>query len=161
LPTVEDWLGSWPSGSQHRLTNLYDRVRRHFSALQLNGADELLRTYPTGLLRYLTLIECGLKAADPPQLIRQLNGNNFQKSLNAALPALGAAIAALHDPNERIWAIRNAHNRNLATAVSEAKNDGLAALDRALHLADKRSEAIASWESRRLSFASTGSKQSR
>jgi hypothetical protein len=86
-----------------------------------------------------------------------LNSNNFQKALNSVLPALCAAIAALHDPNERIWAIQNAHNRYLPAAVSEAKNDGLAALARALHLADKRSEAIASWESRRPSFSSSGS----
>lgn len=159
-PNFEDWLRSWPSDAQRRFNMLYDRARRHFHERRLNGADELLRTSPTGLSRYLVLIECGFKASDPPKLIRQLNSNSFQNALDSALPALGAAIAALRNADERTWAIQNAHNHNLQEAVSEAKSDGLAALARALHLADKRSEAIVAWESRRRSsFASAGSKQ--
>jgi hypothetical protein len=162
VPTIEEWIRSWPSDSQHRLSILHDHAQQHFHARTISGSDDFLRTYPTGLLRYLTLIECGFEFSDPLKLIGQLNNNSFQRALNSAMPSLGAAVAALSTPAERIWAIQNAHNRNLLEAVHEAGNDGLAALARALHLADKRAEAIAAWESRQAStFAAVGSKQIR
>jgi hypothetical protein len=95
------------------------------------------------------LIQCGFESLDPRKLIKRLNHNSFQKALNSAVPALGAALAALRTPEEKIWAIQNARNPNLQEAVNEAKNEGVPALRRALHLADKRAEAIAAWQSRR------------
>lgn len=162
-PNLEEWLGSWPSYSQHRLIALYNLARKHFAARQLTCKDEYLRTYSTGLLRYLTLIQCGFKSSDPGKLIRRLNHHSFQKALNSVVPALGAVMAALRTPEEKIWAIQNAGNPNLQEAVGAAKNEGMAALRRALHLADKRVEAIAAWKSRQaassISAGSTHSKR--
>lgn len=154
-PTLEEWLRSWPRDSQRRLSALYDSVRKHFQARQLPCNDEYLRTHPTGLFRYLTLTQCGYESPDPRRLIRRLNDNSFQKALNSVLPPLGAVIAALRTPAEKIWAIQNAGNPNLQGAVNEAKNEGVAALKRALHLADTRSDAIAAWESRRRSSSAS------
>ena len=148
-PSLEEWLRSWPSFSHQRLTALYELARQHFSRRQLTLDDEDLKAHPTGLLRYLTLIQCGFESLDPRKLIGRLNHNSFQKALNSAVPALGAAIAALRTPEEKIWAIQNARNPNLQEAVNEAKNEGVPALRRALHLADKRAEAIAARQSRR------------
>lgn len=162
LPSVEEWIRSWPSDSQHRLSVLYEQARQHFYERPVSGSDEFLRAFPTGLLRYLTLAGCGFVASNPEKLIRQLNNNSFQKALNLALPSLGAAIAALSTPEEKTWAIQNARNPNLVEAVREAGNEGMAALARALHLGDKRAEAIAAWEARQApAFASVGSKQNR
>lgn len=147
-PSLEEWLRSWPSYSHHRLAALYDLIRQHFSKRQFILDDEYLKAHPTGLLRYLTLIQCGFDSPDPKKLIRRLNHNSFQKALNSAVPALGAAMTALRTPEEKIWAIQNARNPNLQEAVNEAKNEGVPALRRALHLADKRAEAIAAWQSR-------------
>jgi hypothetical protein len=148
LPTFADWLSSWPSDSQLRLGILCDLARRHFATQQFNSAEFLLRTYPTGLSRYLTLVKCGLENSDPTALVRSLNQHSFHQALNAALPALGAALNLLSGPAERVWAIQNAHCRNLQKAASEARNDGVGALARELHLMNKREEAIAMWESR-------------
>ena len=160
--TVEEWLRSWPEHSQRCLTALHELALQHFSNHQLTYKDEYIREQATGLLRYLTLIQCGFKSSDPGRLIGRLNNNTFQKALNAVLPTLGAALTSLRTPTEKIWAIQNARNPNLQEAVSDARNEGVAALGRALHLADKRAEAIAAWKSRQAAAANVvGSTQSK
>lgn len=143
---IEEWLKTWPTDSQRRLRELHKSAREHFT---LADANDLLRHHPTGLSRYLLLLRCGFKAPDAQTLIRQLNHIDFKAALKSAAPALGAVFEVISLPAERIWAIQHADHNNLYEAAKEAANHGIGALARALHLIEKRHEAIAAWKSRR------------
>lgn len=144
--SIHDWLNSWPTDSQHRLGDIYNFALEHFATTE---ADDLLRHYPTGLLRYLALVRCGFKSSDAQRLIRQLNNVDFKTSLKFVLPALGGALEVLSSPVEREWAIQHSGHAGLHEAAAEAANHGTKALARALHLVEKRHEAIAAWQLRR------------
>jgi hypothetical protein len=144
--SIEDWLKSWPSDSQRRLRYLHNSAREHFAPAD---ADDLLRNHPTGLFRYLVLLGWGFKSPDAQTLVRQLNNIDFKAALRLAAPALGATLEVLSSPAERIWAIQHAAHKYLLEAATEAANHGTGALARALHLVEKRHEAIAAWQSRR------------
>ncbi len=149
--TADEWFNLWPLNSRKRLRHLSGQARRRFN-LTVDAADKMLRAYPTGLLRYLALVHCGYESSRPENVIRQLNDGSFQSALSATLPHLGGALARLTSPEEKIWSVRHAHNPNLIETAMWAANQGVAALERALHLMDKRAEAQASWEARQLAF---------
>jgi hypothetical protein len=151
--TAEEWFDNWPSTSRRRLRWLADQARGRFN-FTVEHAHKLLRDYPTGLLRYLALAHCGYESQSPEKIIRTLNDGGFQAALDAALTGLGGALSSLQSPEEKAWAVRRAGNPNLTGAVAWAGRQGVAALERALHLLDKRSEARASWEARRAAASS-------
>jgi hypothetical protein len=146
--TLEEWLDNWPSVSRRRLNQLLEEACRRAN-LTKERAYKVLRAHPTGLLRYLALSHCGYQPPGPESLIRLLDKSDFMAALNGALPGLGGALSRLGAPEERAWAVRHAGNPNLADAVASAAGQGVSALERALHLLDRRSEARASWEARR------------
>jgi hypothetical protein len=152
--TAEEWLDNWPLNSRKRLRHLSEQARRHINLTE-GDAYKTLRASPTGLLRYLTLLHFGYESSSPVKIIHLLNEGSFAAALNTALPSLGGALAHLKALEEKIWAVRHANNPNLADAASWAGNQGVAALARALHLSDKRSEALASWEARRVASKTT------
>jgi hypothetical protein len=150
--TAEEWFDSWPLNSRKRLRHLSDQARRRFN-LMGDEAHKMLRVYPTGLLRYLALAHCGYTSSSAEKMIRLLNESSFQSALNTALPNLGGALAHLKSLEEKIWSVRHADNPNLVDAIAWAGNQGMAALERALHLLDKRSEARAAWEARQVAVS--------
>jgi hypothetical protein len=149
---AEEWLDNWPLNSRKRLRHLSDQARRRFN-LTVDDEHKELRAYPTGLLRYLALAHCGYASSSRERIIRLLNEGSFQAALDAVLPNLGGALAHLKSLEEKVWSVRHADNPNLVDAVTWAGNQGVAALERALHLLDKRSEARAAWEARQVAVS--------
>lgn len=145
--TAEEWLENWPANSRNRLRYFSEQARRHINLTE-DDTRKVLRAYSTGLLRYLTIFHCGYKSSNPERIIRRLNEGSFQAALNEVFPHLGGALASLKSLEERTWAIQHADNPNLVDAATWAGQQGVGALERALHLLDKRSEARASWEAR-------------
>lgn len=148
--TNEEWLDNWPSNSRKRLRDLYEQAQRHLG-VSGDGAYKVLREYPTGLARYLTLFHCGYKSSSSgaEKIIPPLDGGSFQAALKGVLPHLEGALSGLTAIEEKVWAIRHAENPNLAEAAAYAAGQGVSALQRALHLLEKRSQACAAWEARR------------
>lgn len=144
---TEEWLDNWPLNSRTRFRYLAEQARLHIGLTE-DVAYKALRAHPTGLLRYLALFHCGYTSSSPEKIVRLLNEGSFAASLNTALPNLGSALAYLQTPEEILWAVRQADNPHVAEAATWAGGQGVAALERALHLLDKRSEARAAWKAR-------------
>jgi hypothetical protein len=144
---LEDWLDNWPGGGRSRLSHLAAQARARLG-LNDEGIGQLLRSSPTGLARYLALALCGYATRSPARDIRQLDEGSFQAALSALSPQLAVALSELSAPEEKGWAVTHAHSPCLGEAVGWADGQGLDALERALHLFEKRAEAIAAWSAR-------------
>jgi hypothetical protein len=57
-------------------------------------------------------------------------------------PSLNSFLERPLSLEEKLWAIQRAENLQVAEAMTEAAGRGLPSLRRALHLAEKRAEAI-------------------
>lgn len=145
--TLEEWLDDWPERTKADLGEIARQARVRLNMNPLSVA-RLLPACPAGLSRYLALSLYGYTAQSPEQSIRRLNEGSFEAALGTLLPRLSSTLTILASPEEQGWAIGHANNPWLEAAAEWAAGEGEGGLSRALHLLEKRAEAVDAWEAR-------------
>jgi hypothetical protein len=145
--TLDEWLDNWPQTTRSNLHYLAEQAHARLG-MSPASVERMLRAAPAGLSRYLSLSLCGYKAPSPEQSIRRLNEDSFETSLGALLPRLATTLATLVSPEEKDWAVKHANSPWLEAASAWGGGEGTGGLNRALHLLEKRAEAVEAWEAR-------------
>lgn len=141
LPSWENWLNNWTELSQRRL-NLLRETAVRLSGLDSAALGQTLQENPTGFSRCLIFRQLDCEWAGQSTYIPLLEEGELLTATGRVFPGLNSILQRPLSLEEKLWAIQRGQNLQVAEAMTEAAGRGLPSLRRALHLAEKRAEAI-------------------
>ncbi len=145
----ENWLNNWTEPSRRRLNVLHQMAVRQLSLDALSLGSHL-QDHPTGFSRCLIYRQLDCKWAMQPTCIPLLDEGELLSATGRVFPNLHSSLERSLSLKEKLWAIQRGENLQIADVMTEAAGHGVSSLRRALHLAEKRAEAIKARNLRRL-----------
>lgn len=137
----DNWLNNWTRFSRRRFCSLHEMAGRHLS-LEPSSLSSHLQDHPTGFTRCLLYRELDCEWAKQGTYIPLLDEGELLTATGRVFPSLNSFLERGLSLEEKLWAIQRGENSQIAEAMTEAAGRGVPSLQRALHLAEKRAEAI-------------------
>jgi len=137
----ENWLNNWTELSRRRLCLLHQMAVSQLSLDALSLSSHL-QVHPTGFSRCLIYRQLDCKWARQPTCIPLLDEGELLAATGRVFPSLHSSLDRSLSLEEKLWAIQRGENLQIADVMTEAAGHGVPGLRRALHLAEKRAEAI-------------------
>lgn len=137
----ENWLNNWTEFSRRRLCLLHQTAVQQLG-LDAHSLTSHLQDHPAGLTRCLIYRQLDCEWAKEATYIPLLGEGELLTATGRVFPSLNSFLERPLSLDEKLWAIQRGENLHIAQAMMEAAGRGLPGLRRALHLAEKRAEAI-------------------
>jgi hypothetical protein len=137
----ENWLNNWTEFSRRRLSVLHQNAVQH-PGLEAHSLSSHLQDHPTGFTRSLIYRKLDCEWTKEATYIPLLDEGELLTATGRVFPHLNSFLERQLSLDEKLWAIQRGENLQIAEAMMEAAGRGLPGLRRALHLAEKRAEAI-------------------
>jgi hypothetical protein len=137
----QTWLNNWTESSRRRLGVLQKIGARQFG-LDAHILSSHLQAHPAGFSRCLIYRQLDCEWAGQATYIPLLDEGELLAATGRVFPSLNSFLERPLSLEEKLWAIQRGENLQVAEAIMEAAGHGLPSLRRALHLAEKRAQAI-------------------
>jgi hypothetical protein len=137
----ENWLDNWTESSRSRLRVLHQIGGRQLG-LDAHTLSSHLQDHPVGFTRSLIYRQFDCEWPKQATYIPLLEEGELLMATGRVFPSLNSFLERPLSLDEKLWAIQRAENLQIAEAMTGAAGRGLPSLRRALHLAEKRAEAI-------------------